>query len=374
MSVTLEQKLRQERAAEQALEAGQLRQALGHCVEAAKHGFTLAEISDGVVADAYAEDAEGLLDLAERLREKIASGATAASVGDEPTPPSDKGWRLQERPTIRLADVAGMAEMKRILEEDVIKPARHPETYARFKVKPGGGVLMYGPPGNGKTFIAKAIAGELDAAFFNVDPAQIKSKWVGESEQNLARLFAEARAEKRAVIYFDEVDALLSRTGNQKVNVVTQFLMMSDGIMSSLRSNEMLLLLGATNKPWALDPAVRRPGRFGKHVYVGLPDAEARQAIIRQAFAGMPVAADFPYAEAAAATEGFSGADMRALCDETARRVAAREIAEGGSQAIGWADFAAAREGAKPSVRPEDLKPYRDWQAGADRDGDPDAG
>jgi len=370
VSVTLEQKLRHERAAEQALQAGQLRQALDHCVEAAKHGLALAELSGGSIAEAYAEDAEALIALAELLRGKMGAVTPVSREGGSATPASDKAWRLQERPKFRLADVAGMAEIKRILEDDVIKPARHPEAYARFKVKPGGGVLMYGPPGNGKTFIAKAIAGELDAAFFNVDPAQIKSKWVGESEQNLARLFAEARAETRAVIYFDEVDALLSRTGNQKVNVVTQFLMVTDGVMASLAGNEMLLLLAATNKPWLLDPAVRRPGRFGKHVYVGLPDAEAREAIIRQAFAGMPTAPHFPYAQAATVTEGFSGADMSAVCDETARRVAAREIAEGAAQTIGWADFAAARDGARPSVRPEDLAPYRDWQAGADRDGD----
>ncbi|MCZ8149130.1 MAG: ATP-binding protein, partial [Roseomonas sp.] len=146
---------------------------------------------------------------------------------------------------------------------------------------------------------------------------------------------------------------------------------MTDGIMASLAANEMLLLLGATNKPWLLDPAVRRPGRFGKLVYVGLPDLLAREAIIRQAFAGMPVATDFPYAEAAMGTEGFSGADMRSLCDETARRVAAREIRESGPQVIGWEDFRAARAKARPSVRLADLKPYQDWQAANGGDAGP---
>jgi transitional endoplasmic reticulum ATPase len=373
MSVSLEQKLRHERAAEEAISAGQLKQALGHCIEAARYGFSLADISAGPIAEAYVEDAEGLLGLAERLKTKIGA-STAAPISTEAAPASDKPWRLLERPTIRLADVAGMEEVKRIIEEDVIKPARHPETYARFGVKPGSGVLMYGPPGNGKTHIAKAIAGELDAAFFNVDPAEIKSKWVGESEQNLARLFAEARAEKRAVIYFDEVDALLSRSGNQKVNIVTQFLMMTDGIMASLAANESLLLLAATNKPWLLDPAVRRPGRFGKLVYIGLPDLLAREAIIRQAFLRMPVVSNFPYLEGAVETDGFSGADVRALCDETARQVAARELRQGASQVIGWEDFRAARAKARPSVRLADLKPYQEWQAANGGDASPGIG
>jgi len=143
--------------------------------------------------------------------------------------------------------VAGLDDVKAALRDDVINVMSHPEIYERFKVEGGGGVLMYGPPGNGKTFVAKAVAGELDAAFFAVDASQIKNKYVGETEKNMRRLFEEARQHERAVVFLDEVDALLQKRGNQKVNAVTQFLILADGIAET--GDCTLLLLGATNKP-----------------------------------------------------------------------------------------------------------------------------
>ena len=152
-------------------------------------------------------------------------------------------------------------------------PCANRMSYERFRVRPGGGVLMYGPPGNGKTYIARAIAGELEAAFIAVDLAAVKSKYVGDTAKNLRSIFDEALRHDSAVIFLDEVDALLSRRGNRRVDSVPQFLMLTDGLVKTERC---LLLLGATNQPWTLDDAVLRPGRLGIHLYVGPPDAKAR--------------------------------------------------------------------------------------------------
>jgi transitional endoplasmic reticulum ATPase len=368
-SINIELKRRHEGEAVLALTEQRLPDAFAHCLEAARVGYNLADMAaEAVIAEAYVLDAEGLVHQAERIQAKLrmprAAPALSTDDGEGGKPAEEPGWRLRERPKVRLADVAGMQDLKAILEEDVIKPALHPEAYARYRIKPGGGVLMYGPPGVGKTHIAKAIAGELDATFFNVDPAQIKSKWVGEAEKNLSRLFEAARAEKRAVIFFDEVDALLGRSGNQKVNVITQFLMLSDGITASNGENEMLLLLAATNKPWLLDPAVRRPGRLGKQVYVGLPDDEARAAIVAGAFRGLPVEEGFSYPAAAARSEGFSGADLNLACNDTAKRAVAREIATTRTQMIRWSDFDAVVSGMAPSVSAADIEKFHAWAKG----------
>ena len=163
------------------------------------------------------------------------------------------------------------------------EPFLHPELFERFKVKIGGGMLMYGPPGNGKTYIAKAVAGELDAAFFNVNASQIKDKYVGETEKNLQRLFDEARQHDKAVIFLDEVDHLLARRGNRKIGTVAQFLALTDGLV---KNNNCMLVLAATNKPWVLDEAVVRPGRLGTHIYVGPPDDEGAGGHCRSEYEG----------------------------------------------------------------------------------------
>jgi len=217
-----------------------------------------------------------------------------------------------ERPSITLADVAGLAEVKQHLDSTFLAPLRNPELAAAFGQKPGGSLLMYGPPGCGKTYIAKAIAGDLGASFIHVTLADLLSKYIGDSEKAIQSVFKDARAAAPCVIFFDEFDALGGRRtsgggGSQSMRmIVTQLLEELDGVMSE---NDGVYFLAATNRPWDVDPALRRPGRIDKTVLVLPPDAVARAAILEADLAGKPVdGADI--VAVAEATEGFSGADI----------------------------------------------------------------
>ncbi|MBL3688182.1 ATP-binding protein [Leucobacter zeae] len=217
-----------------------------------------------------------------------------------------------ERPSVTLADVAGLAEVKRHLDATFLAPLRNPELAAAFGQKPGGSLLMYGPPGCGKTYIAKAIAGDLGASFIHVTLADLLSKYIGDSEKAIRSIFADARSAAPCVIFFDEFDALGGRRtsgggGSHAMRmIVTQLLEELDGVTSE---NDGVYFLAATNRPWDIDPALRRPGRIDKTVLVLPPDAVAREAILQGDLEGKPVdGADI--AAVAAATEGFSGADI----------------------------------------------------------------
>jgi SpoVK/Ycf46/Vps4 family AAA+-type ATPase len=220
-----------------------------------------------------------------------------------------------ERPAVTLADVAGLAEVKRHLDTTFLAPLRNPELAAAFGQKPGGSLLMYGPPGCGKTFIARAIAGDLGASFIHVTLADLLSKWIGESEKAIQSVFRNARAAAPCVIFFDEFDALGGRRtsgggGSQSMRMlVTQLLEELDGVASA---NDGVYFLAATNRPWDVDSALRRPGRIDRTVLVLPPDAVARAAIVAGALEGKP-ADGVDVVAVAAATEGFSGADLSHL-------------------------------------------------------------
>ena len=321
MKFNVDKKNEHEAAAEKALADRDYKAAYYHTAKAAEFGLKLAEEHDGKVRKSYLEDAEGLIEYARKLKAKYKQALAAKKQTADARPPSDaikegaeggekdgeSQFEMVEKPDIRLDDVSGLKVVKQVLRDSVIKPFEQPEVYDRFGIRPGAGVLLYGPPGNGKTFVAKAIAGELDAAFFNVVLSQMKSKYVGETEKNISALFNEARQHPRAVLFLDECDALLRKRGNQKVNAVNQFLTEVDGVKTN--DNCMLLLL-ATNKPWILDEAVTRAGRVGVHIYVGLPDEEARAGILRYAMRGVPMHPSVDIEEIAARTKGYSGAEI----------------------------------------------------------------
>lgn len=217
-----------------------------------------------------------------------------------------------ERPSITLADVAGLAEVKQHLDSTFLAPLRNPELAAAFGQTAGGSLLMYGPPGCGKTFMAKAIAGDLGASFIHVTLADLLSKWIGDSEKAIQSVFRDARAAAPCVIFFDEFDALGGRRssgggGSKSMRmIVTQLLEELDGVTSE---NEGVYFLAATNRPWDIDPALRRPGRIDKTVLVLPPDAVARAAILQGDLEGKPVDG-IDVVAVAEATEGFSGADI----------------------------------------------------------------
>jgi transitional endoplasmic reticulum ATPase len=374
VSFLADKKREHEAGAEQAVMARDYSRALFHAAKAAEFGLAIAEQSGGKIAQRYVQDAFELIGIAEQLKAKAGAGAPPRThpLADElvaQRSSSATQWELKERPAEKLADVAGLEEVKQELREKVIEPFLRPELYERFKVKVGGGILMYGPPGNGKTYIARAIAGELDAAFFNVNASQIKDKYVGETEKNLQRLFEEANRHERAVLFFDEVDHLLAKRGNRKIGAVAQFLSLTDGIV---KNSGCLLLLAATNKPWNLDEAVVRPGRLGTYIYVGPPDAAAREAIITLHLRGAPVASDVVVADIAAQTEGYSGADVAEMCDRAKRAALTRQLSTGLEESVSQDDFSTARAKVRPSVTPQTIGAFHDWRdsrsapAGAD--------
>ncbi|NCC56552.1 MAG: ATP-binding protein [Synergistales bacterium] len=371
MSFYADKKREHEALATKAAQKKDFAKAFFHTAKAADYGFSLAEVSEGKLARAYLEDAKGLLEIAEKLKEKAREKKAETPPVDSADPVqikeeskdkdhSPSPWRITEKPEIKLQDVAGLEDVKKALQEDVINVYSHPEVYERFKVQGGGGVLMYGPPGNGKTFIAKAIAGELDAAFFSVSASQIKDKYVGETEKNMSRLFREAREQERAVIFFDEIDALLQKRGNQKVNAVAEFLILADGVAAI--KGGMLLLLGATNKPWSIDPAVLRPGRFGKHIYVGLPDLPAREAIIKYSLKEIPLDPAFSFHDMAEKTEGYSGADIANLCSQAKKAAIRRQLDTGEEQYVGMGDFEVEMTRIQPSVTQSQLEEFEAWK------------
>lgn len=212
-------------------------------------------------------------------------------------------------------DVGGMDEVKEEISLKIIKPLQHQELYKAYGKKIGGGILLYGPPGCGKTHLARATAGEIDAHFINVGINDILDMWIGSSERNLHEIFEVARTNKPCVIFIDEIDALGANRNDVSKSagrtVINQFLAELDGIESD---NDGILVLGATNAPWYLDPAFRRPGRFDRIIFVAPPDEEARKTIFELQLKNKPIGT-IDYRALAKKSSAFSGADIQASID-----------------------------------------------------------
>ncbi|WP_235735229.1 ATP-binding protein [Nocardioides alcanivorans] len=257
-----------------------------------------------------------------------------------------------ERPAVTLADVAGLAEVKKHLDETFLAPLRNPEMAAAFGQKPGGSLLMYGPPGCGKTFIARAIAGDLGASFIHVALADLISKWIGDSERAIQAVFRDARASAPCVIFFDEFDALGGRRtsgggGSQSMRmIVTQLLEELDGVSSA---NDGVYFLAATNRPWDIDPALRRPGRIDKTVLVLPPDSVARAAILGGDLDGKPVDG-VDLARVAGATEGFSGADIAHVVKVALQSALSESMAAGSVVPVTTESLLTVASGVSPST------------------------
>lgn len=234
--------------------------------------------------------------------------ANDSDADDQPAPHS-------ERPQINFGSVGGMEQLKEEIRMKIVLPLTNKDLYAAYGKKVGGGILMYGPPGCGKTHLARATAGEIQAEFISVGLHDILDMWLGQSERRLHDLFEHARSMQPCVLFFDEVDALGARRTDMRTSagrhLINQFLAELDGIESS---NEGLLILAATNAPWHLDGAFRRPGRFDRIIFVPPPDGPARTAILNIHLHGMPTK-DVNLDAIAAKTHGFSGADLKGVVD-----------------------------------------------------------
>jgi ATP-dependent 26S proteasome regulatory subunit len=220
------------------------------------------------------------------------------------------------RSEITFADVGGLEAVKAEIRRKIILPFTRKSLFDSFKKRAGGGILLYGPPGCGKTMLARATAGEVDATFITVAIPDILSKWLGESERKLADLFAEARRGTPTVLFFDEIEALASRRGTSEQNhtraLVSTFLSEMDGAQGN---NDGVLVLAATNVPWAVDSAFRRQGRFDRVLFVPPPDLAAREAVLKLMLAGRPGAEGVDAGPVARATSGFSSADLAQVVD-----------------------------------------------------------
>jgi len=224
-------------------------------------------------------------------------------------------------PEVNYEDIGGLSEEIKKIREMVELPLKHPEIFSRLGIEPPKGVLLHGPPGTGKTLLAKAVANESEANFILLNGPEIMSKWYGQSEQNLRDKFDEAEKSAPSIIFIDEIDAIASKReesyGEVERRVVSQLLTMMDG----LKSRGRVVVIGATNRPNALDPALRRPGRFDREISINVPDKDGRLSILKIHSRNMPLAKDVSLDELARITHGFVGADINALVKEAAMNV-----------------------------------------------------
>lgn len=268
--------------------------------------------------------------------------------GGENEPEADQQY---EKPLITFADVGGMDKVKQEIMIKLIQPLQHPELFRAYGKTIGGGLLMYGPPGCGKTHLARATAGEVKAAFISVGINDILEMWLGQSERNLHAVFEQARAMKPCVLFFDEVDALGARRSDMRQSagrqLINQFLLELDG---DRYSNEGVLILAATNAPWHLDSAFRRPGRFDQLLFVPPPDVQARSAILDILLAGKPLE-KIDVATLARKSEGFSGADLKALVERTVEDKLREALSTGQPSPVRQKDLLKCLKGLKPTTR-----------------------
>ncbi len=257
-----------------------------------------------------------------------------------------------ERPDVGWKDVGGLEDVKKALEENVVWAIKSPEDFERMGIKPPSGVLLYGPPGCGKTLIAKALANECDANLISIRGPEILSKWVGESERAVREAFRKAKQSAPCIVFFDEIDSVARVRGGLEdfvgERVVSQLLTELDGIYSS-----GVFFVAATNRPDVIDPSLIRPGRLDLLLYVGPPDERARREIFERNLKRMPIDEDVEVERLASATKGYSGADIDAVCREAGLSALRR-----GAKKVSMGDFERALSSVRPSLSPELLKWY----------------
>lgn len=266
----------------------------------------------------------------------------------------------------RFDDIAGLDEVKKAFKEKVIMPFEHPELFEKFGKKAGGGILLYGLPGTGKTMFAEAAANEIDALFIPIKCSDVKSKWYGESEKKVKEIFAKARKADKAIIFFDEFEAIgAKRTDSENGNndLVPQILAEMQGVGSSTNKS-VIIVIAATNKPWAIDSAFMRPGRFDEKIYVPLPDFDARKKLFEIQLSKLPVSNDLDFDYLAKITEGFNGADIKEVCEKLKMSAINDSLEKGEQQTIGMDDIQRIEGSIRSSVSIEDIEMLAEFEKG----------
>lgn len=314
----------------------------------AAHQYREAVDIDATCADDELAEELGVRSFAEESDDAVVDGRMRQQAGELP----DGGREYDlERPSVAFEDVGGMEQIKEEIRMKIILPMSQPELFEAYGKQVGGGILMYGPPGCGKTFLSRATAGEVNAGFLSVGISDVLDMWIGNSEKNLHELFQQGRRNKPCVLFFDEVDALgASRTDMRQSggrHLINQFLSELDGVE---HSNDGLLILAATNAPWHLDNAFRRPGRFDRILFVPPPDQPARANILQLLLAGKP-ADGIDFDKVAKKTHEFSGADLKAVIDIAVEGKLREAMKAGKLQPLRTKDLLAAVGNVKPSTR-----------------------
>lgn len=358
----------------QAKNNGDLVEAKKYLIAAVEAMQTLARNSTGELKKIREERALSIIKVIEELPNSQSqskpsnnSSKNAPKASNKPKDPNDTEtvWQAVDVPNVRFDDIAGLDEVKQAVKRRVINPKKYKDLYSAFNVTSGGGILMYGLPGTGKTMIAKAIAAETGCKFFEVKCSDIMSKWSGEAERNIKNLFETARESGDAVIFFDEFEAIgARRTGSESVGnrIVPELLAQIQGFSSGPNS---LLVLAATNRPWDIDSALMRPGRFADKLYIPLPDEKAREFLIKKEFKNVPLADNVNLDELVSFTKGFTGADICELCKKC--RVIAIERAIENDQQQGSIikdDIKSACKNAKSSVQRIDVENLKRFEEG----------
>nr|WP_294935620.1 AAA family ATPase [uncultured Flavobacterium sp.] len=252
---------------------------------------------------------------------------------------------------INFNDVGGMEQIKKEIDLKIIKPLAHEDLYKSYGKKIGGGILLYGPPGCGKTFIAKATAGQIQSKFFSIGLNDILDMWIGSSEKNLHDIFEIARQNKPCVLFFDEIDALGASRSDMKQSssrhLINQFLLELDGINSN---NDGILILGATNTPWNLDTAFRRPGRFDRIIFIPPPDEKAKEIILKIKLEQKPTDS-IDYIQLSKKLEHYSGADIEAIIDIAIEGKLEESFIDGIPKPITTKDLLSATKKHRPSTQ-----------------------
>ncbi|AHL22695.1 MULTISPECIES: CDC48 family AAA ATPase [Thermococcus] len=281
---------------------------------------------------------------------------------------------LLEVPNVRWDDIGGLEDVKQELREAVEWPLKYPEAFQGLGITPPKGILLYGPPGTGKTLLAKAVANESEANFIAIKGPEVLSKWVGESEKNIREIFRKARQAAPTVIFIDEIDAIAPRRGTDVNRVTDRLINQLLTEMDGIQENSGVVVIGATNRPDIIDPALLRPGRFDRLILVPAPDEKARLEIFKVHTRKVPLAEDVNLEELAKRTEGYTGADIEAVVREAAMLAMRRALQEGiikpGMKAdeirrkvkVTMKDFEEALKKIGPSVSKETMEYYRKIQ------------
>ena len=266
---------------------------------------------------------------------------------------------------ITFDDIAGLSEAKKVFREKVVMPFEHPEIYKKFGKKAGGGILLYGLPGTGKTMFAEAAANEIDALFISIKCSDIKSKWYGESEKKVKDIFTKARKATKAIIFFDEFEAIGGKrtddADNANNDLVPEILAEMQGVGTS-SEDSTIVVIAATNKPWAIDSAFLRPGRFDEKIYIPLPDYEARKRLFELQLKKLPLSDDLDFDYLAKISDGFNGADIKEFCEKMKMSAINESLEKGEEQTIGMDDVRKVENTMRSSVSLEDVDKLTDFE------------